>query len=320
MKKIIAFTLFFIFIFVLAGCGSSNFLVRYEEFIDMSRQEFEMPGLLDDFIPQGVCEDNDTFYVSGYMGDKSASRVYLVKDNVLDKYVTLKKEDGSDYIGHAGGISIYEDYAYVASDGKLYVIKTEDIENAKNGESVKFVSSFATLFGSAYCFIKDDYIYVGEFYEKRDYKTDESHHIKTPDGKTNHSLCAVYQLDKDSPYGLKSDSPTFVISTPDKAQGFCITYSGKIVVSTSYGRKNDSYIYIYSSMEKADNGFEANGEIIDLYYLYGGNLEKKVKAISMTEGMDVYNNRVYVVTESASMKYKDTALFPQERAYSIFIM
>lgn len=107
--------------------GSSGNFSDYTDF-EGFREEFEIPGLDDGAVPQGLaaCQakytvpDNSSdaegavktvlqryYFISAYMKDGSPSRLYVVgKDTGYVGYVTFKTEDGKDFCGHAGGVAI----------------------------------------------------------------------------------------------------------------------------------------------------------------------------------------------------------------------
>lgn len=96
---------------------------NYKDF-ESFNQEFEIPGLKDGAVPQGMatCQANyyveddaegkpnkaqQYFFISSYMMDGSPSRIYVTgADTGYVGYVTLKTEDGKDFFGHCGGIAI----------------------------------------------------------------------------------------------------------------------------------------------------------------------------------------------------------------------
>lgn len=113
-----------------------------------AEQEFDIPGLDEGAVPQGMgsCYANYTvetvkqetvtdengnesvrdvvttetkmqpyFFISAYMNDKSPSRIYVIGGETgYVGYVTLNGEDGEPFYGHCGGIAINN---HVRSDG-----------------------------------------------------------------------------------------------------------------------------------------------------------------------------------------------------------
>ena len=96
----------------------------YKDF-ESFKEEFEIPGLKEGAVPQGITscvaeyyvtnpESEKTeaisqqyYFISSYMADGSPSRIYVTgEDTGYVGYVTLKTEGGEDFYGHFGGIAI----------------------------------------------------------------------------------------------------------------------------------------------------------------------------------------------------------------------
>ena len=97
-----------------------------------SEKEFTIPDINSGFIAQGLTYDarSDCFFMTGYMNDKSASPIYMVEKST-NKYVKkllMQNPDGSEFHGHAGGMTVHGDYIYVAGSGDscLYVFLYKD--------------------------------------------------------------------------------------------------------------------------------------------------------------------------------------------------
>ena len=82
----------------------------FSEFYSQAEKSVKIPGLNEAFVPQGFAynETLGAYLVCGYMSNSEQSRLYVVDggDGVY-KELRLKNEDGSDYAGHAGGISCF---------------------------------------------------------------------------------------------------------------------------------------------------------------------------------------------------------------------
>ena len=80
-KLIIALAIAAIVVAVFFGAVIGYFKLPVSGYYKASEKAFEIPGLSDGFIAQGISYDDreDTFFITGYMKDKSASPVYLVK-------------------------------------------------------------------------------------------------------------------------------------------------------------------------------------------------------------------------------------------------
>ncbi len=144
------------FVFVWYVC---DYYPDFKEF----RKEFEIPGLDEGAVPQGMgttnvkyevkqedgtskSENRQFFFVSAYMTDGSPSRIYVIGEKKSDEqtsayagyigYVTmkLKNADGNyvDFYGHCGGVALNENTLWVASDRTVYVAKASEEYKSKN--------------------------------------------------------------------------------------------------------------------------------------------------------------------------------------------
>ncbi|MEG2015366.1 MAG: hypothetical protein RR086_06490, partial [Clostridia bacterium] len=225
---------------LLIGCTPEK---AYPEYFEMAKDEFLIPGLDTEFVPQGICDVTETeFLIAGYMSDSTASRLYLV--NATDssyKMLTLADKDGKDITAHLGGIAYSKGIVWLCGSGLVYRITMDSARQATN--KLTLSDSFKSESNSSFCFADDDYLWVGEFfYAKDNYLTDTSHRKTTAYGDYNAFICA-YAIDNDGLI-ISDTAPTLILSIRDKIQGMCRVNSGKIVLSESYGRKNDSHIYI----------------------------------------------------------------------------
>lgn len=276
--------------------------VIYGDFYKDAKQEFDLPGKSDGFIQQGITHSGDYFLSSGYMSGGLPSRIYITDKDGKSTWVSLKDHENKDFKGHAGGIAAYGDTVYVCGDesGQMLVYSLSGILDTKHESSVSANSDFTVHCNTSFCYVSGDVLYVGEFFRKQNYSTDEKHHIKTPAGDQNHSMIFAYNIDPDT--SAVSDVPFKAYSAPDLAQGMCITVSGKVVISTSYGFAS-SHLYVYNLPETANDHFSIGDVEIPLYYLDSASLDNDITAPPMSECLVYVGGRVYVIGESASNKY-----------------
>ncbi len=259
----------------------------YDDLDDSFRKEFSIEGLDDDAVPQGMGNcyvklgdkaAEQYFFISAYMADGSASRIYVTGTNSgYVGFVTMKKEDGSDYTGHCGGLATNGNYLWITGENTVYVTKntgdttvTQDIvTRAKEGGSIQFTASFAANCGADFCYYFDnpsstsaslDRLYVGEFYRKGSYDK-ARHRLTTQNGYENHAFMYEYNVTNSGKYGLtllgesnlneKVPKIQKVISIPEKIQG--VAFSGRtnsgatdgiLLLSQSYSLP-DSHIYSF---------------------------------------------------------------------------
>ena len=272
--------------------GALNILkfVIYSDYYSVETALCDNPGLSDGFVCQGICalEDEGKIFVSGYMNDDSASRIYVTDYESNSYYVSLAREDGSEFTGHAGGIAIWGDRVYIANGSKLYFASAEAILNSQNGDTVTITVGAEVNNSASFVFADETNVYVGEFHDGGAYITD--HPYETKNG-TQYAILTKYS---------HSDltKPEKIYSIPDKVQGMCLTDNGNIVFSTSYGL-TDSQYYVFKESEAVDSGMTLDGARVYL-------LEDCIKQISgpaMSEGLDFTDGKVITLTESASDKY-----------------
>lgn len=296
-------------ILVAARC---YFRIPVQDYYDASEKAFKIPDCNAGFVAQGISYDTDTssFFVTGYMSDGSASPIYVVNSaNGSFKRVRMLSEDGEPFACHAGGLSVTDQYIYIAggSDGCVYVYDRGEILSAVNDETVACVGAFQTALGDgtdidvAFTTIHDGKLYVGEFYRDPNYPTEKSHKITTHAGDYNQALAVAYALsdDESAVFGL-SEEPVVAYSLPDLVQGMCF-HNGKIFLSTSYAVAfSNLYVYEEKSLKQHD-GIAG----IPLYELDSSALTYSVKLPPMSEEIEFIpdENKLYVMCESASNKY-----------------
>lgn len=309
---IIAFALSFVF---LVFVGEKIF---YASFFGEAQVEFAIPGLWTGFVPQGFDKVDEAYIVSGYDKADAPSSVYVIKDGENTR-VDLYNADGSNYLSHAGGVTHFGAYMYVAyntGEDTTYcdMFLLSDVLDG-DGKATK-CDSIPLPNQISYCSVYGDKLYAGAFHrEGSQYLTPESHQLKTPAGDQNTALMMVYTLDETTGKPV-SDKPDLVYSTLSNVQGMCITDSGKIVLSTSWSIY-PSELFVYN-LDKASKGeWEYNGENIPLIYLDSASFAESIVCPPMSEELVYENGRVLIMSESACMKYLYGKITSGNFAYSI---
>lgn len=290
--------------------------IVFFEFYSTAESEGEIPGLYDGFVMQGLDSYGDGLLVSGYMADKSASRIYYGDGERGYKYTALKKADGSAFKGHSGGIAHSGDYLYVGGSGGVYVFSLTDVTDG-DGEATQ-LGFFETLLNAAWCEVSGGYLIAGSFWYEPDYTTAEWQHVTTPSGEENHSMITVFALDGGAEFGVNPD-PVCAISTKMKVQGAAFTGDG-IILSTSLGLSASTLEF--HSLDLSVRGSIAipvddDAHIVDLFYLDSSTLTHAISAPPMAEEIVVLDGRILVMNESASSKYIFGRLLGMECLYSI---
>ncbi len=290
--RIALFTLCGILALVLLVWGGLNVakFILYSEYYSIKTDICTNPGLNDGFVCQGIAvsEENETIIVSGYMTDKSNSRIYITNEKNESKFVYLTR-GGEKYTGHAGGVAITGEYVYLANGSKIYTFPLSLLLEAENGDTVDIGDGIKVNNNASFVFTNEEYLYVGEFSDVTNgYDTD--HSIETPAGEYL-AIITRYAIDD-------LTSPTKIYAVRDYVQGVCFTPDGQVVLSTSYGL-NDSTYYVYDEADATYSGKTLDGA--PLYLLVTPT--RVIKGPAMSEDMDWYNGRVITLSESASNKY-----------------
>lgn len=284
------------------------FGATYPEFDSMSQISFKIPGLDTSFVPQGLEYDaeNDRFFVSGYMSNGESSRVYVLSGENYEstKYFTITIS-GEDYIGHAGGITIYGDNIWVAGDKKVHRLDYSDAMALNNGDSIEALDTFVPGNGADFILTYEDKLIIGEFYKKDKYDTNEEHHVVISEAEKNYAMSYVYTINTNSMYGLEFAEPIAGISMPNQVQGMTVTADGDVVLSTSYSIP-DSKIFVYSqeSLSSQDDVVTIGGNEIPVYILSQSKLQKTITAPAMSEELVCVDSKVYLLFESNCSKYR----------------
>ena len=276
---------------LVGGLNIAKFPI-YSEYYSMEETLCTNPGLDDGFVCQGICvsEENGVILVSGYMADKSHSRIYVTDFESNSYFVELTRNGGEKYTGHAGGIALTGDTVYISNGSKLYVFSLTDVLNAKNGEKVDIGEGEKVSSAASFVYADEEYVYVGEFNNPAE---EQKEHIYGE----NHSIIEKYSHDD-------LENPVKIYSIGDYAQGVCFTPDGKVILSTSYGLTSTVY-YVYNEADATDTGEMLDGAPV--YML--GECVREIKGPAMGEDLDYYNGKVITLTESASNKYIFGKLF-----------
>lgn len=277
------------------GLNIAKFAI-YRDYYAMESDLCKNPGLNDGFVCQGIAavDGEDLILVSGYMKDDRPSRVYVTTLDSQSYHVTLHC-DGEPYTGHAGGIAVSGETAYIANGSKIFAFPLADVLSAKDGDSINIGQGTKINNKASFLYTDDEYLYVGSFTDSGT-KPVAEHTFETAEG-THYAICSVYPIDDLS-------APVRVYSIRDCVQGICFTPDGKIVLSTSYGLTSSVY-YVYDRDDAVESGHTLDGAPV--YYLE--QLERQFKGPAMAEGLDYFNGQIITLTESASNKYIYGKLF-----------
>ena len=309
-KKILIITLFsLVFVFALAVIIFNIFTkAPARKSLKKSRQAFVIPWSNKNYIAQGITYDkaSDNFYLTGYMKDGSASPILLV-NKTTGKFVNavrMANPDGSDFTGHAGGLSIFDGELYVAGslDSCFYVFDKNAIDSAARSSKLSYTKIVDLKNGGdkikvAYCTTDKGLIYAGEFYRDPQYILSEAHKVQTQDG-LQYALLVGFEINED---GLTTTAK-IAYSTPIEIQGMC--FDGNYAYLTSSWGLGKSYVYKYDLSKIAQAGTkEVCGQTIPLYNLTMNNMTACYTLPPMAEEIECVDGLFYITNESASNKY-----------------
>jgi hypothetical protein len=136
-------------------------------FFGGAKAEMIIPGLWQDFVPQGFDKlESGEYLMAGYAKDGvSPSIVYVVNGKDKNRY-ELYNKDGSAYTSHAGGITHFNNYVYIANDTHedttyLDMFLLSDMLD-KDGKAT-LLDSIPVPNRLAYCSVYDGKMYTGAF-------------------------------------------------------------------------------------------------------------------------------------------------------------
>jgi len=299
-----------------------------------------IPGLFEGAVPQGLAyyADADLMMISNYMFDGRASNITLfsMSGEAPVKTLWLMNGSGSPHTGHVGGLAAAGKRLWVASENKFYAIPLDDVLAASDGARIAFREEYEPLVKCSFAASAGGVLYIGEFTSADgSYTTPESHHYRTSGTALNHALMAGFILDEerwdtgesdDIDGGQDYDSghmsgdnvhPDFLLSLPDEVQGAVFT-DELIILSLSYGRRNTSRLASYRSplRDEPDRSFTLpDGNTVPVYVLDKTDLVRSVNAPPMSEGITAYRDKIAVLYESGSDKYRSSALLPQDHIH-----
>lgn len=316
-KKVLIPLIVITSIIVLSGCFIAVYFLWpwNKDFFDKAQKEFDIPGLDENFVPQGLSfvDGTNDFLVCGYMNDNKPSRIYYISGENHDevKYITLKMSDSdADYVGHAGGIASYGNSIWVSGDGYIYRLTFSDLNGADNGDSIYMKAYMSTGNGADFVYANNGTLWVGEFYKEGKYDTLKSHHLKTRSGETNRAIAFGFVIDESRNIGLQYKTydkivPKRALSLPDLVQGMSFSSDGKILLSTSWSIA-DSTLKYYKNVfsEDAHSTVRYGLDTVDLWYLDNEALISNNKIPSMSEEIVIKNDMAYILFESGCKKYK----------------
>lgn len=246
---------------------------NYAKFLNNTLKDnlhnFVIPGLGQDFVPQGVAGTKEFIIFTAYYekygsSTKKNSMLYLVSRSTgkVAKAVKL------DTTGHVGGVAATDKNVYVCLDKKLGEISLSTIVNAKDESVIGFKTKHSLPSTCSFASYYKDRIYTGTF---------------------NNST-------KQTAYGFTISGGKLTLKAkyiiPKKIQGFSVISDTQIVVSQSYGRNSDSSIIVYTVASAYKGGDLTTAK------------KKEHTLPPMTEGIFTgEDGNLYIIFESGANSY-----------------
>ena len=244
----------------------------YRDFFKYREKEFQIPGIHDGYIPQGLAnvdEEGSAFVLSGYNGKQLDLYYHDAKANTSKRLIPVD-ENGNIIEGHGGGVTVCKNYVYVSQNDALYTFSLSEIRAAEDGGELTCHALFPVNNQASFCFSDENFLYVGEFYRPVVYETDPAHIYTTPSGEEHRAIVSCYLLNEDG--SLSEEYPIYSISIPSQVQGFAIK-GNTIMLSRSWGLEQAT-LEFYDGMKESGTTISVSGREVPLYYLDSTNLQK----------------------------------------------
>jgi len=295
----------------------ANTHIKYDAFYASGELSLLVPGLKQGFVPQGLSylPEQNWMIIAGYSGNEDTCSALFAVDlatGEMVREVMLQYADGSDYLGHAGGVAVTGKNLFIANNEHLYRISLEKFLSLPASAECAFDEEIPVPSRASYCSYADGILWVGEFQYDPSYKTDRTHWYKNEDGRHKAWLIG-YELDASQPNELKPSAlngenavPDYILSTTERIQGMTIL-GGRIYLSQSYGRRNFSTLLAYQNILDTPPAAQAdvNGASVPLWCLNSAVLLDALVMPPASECLTVADDSLYVLFETAAQKYMD---------------
>ena len=301
------------------------------------KKEFEIPGLADGAVPQGMtsCSANyyvDTdvegadkelktqqyFFISAYMTDGSPSRIYVVgEDTGYVGYVTMKTEDGNDFYGHCGGIALNN------SRSVTTVNATQGYTLWVTGESMIYCAKSSELYANARKTITQEIVEKAE--KNVDPANEEDCSIKFTasfNANCNASFCFYYN----DPSTESTSSDRLFVGEFYRAGNY--ETDKKHWLTTPEGYQNTAFMYEYTvnssttnkyglSLINTTDGLTEDALVPKIQRIY--SIPEKIQGVALSGKKDYYtNNGILVLSESYGLNNSHLLCFDVGKVMSSY--
>lgn len=265
-----------------------------------------IPGLKEGGIPQGLTYSSkyNVLIMTSYFKINHPSSLYIIdyESGNLIKKVKLLNKNKSNYKGHVGGIATNNDKVWITSHYDVIELSLDEIMESnevviKNKTKLDNSASIANY--------SNDILWIGEYDYKFYYKTKEHHHFKN-----NRSLLFGYKDEN-----IDFNKPDYVISIPNRVQGFVQDKLGNMYFSRSFWSFQRSKLTVYKNIleGKTDGIYKIGNNEIPLYILSKEDKIDNIYMLPMSEGITLVDEEINVLFESAAKVYKWYTLFNTDK-------
>jgi len=283
LKKLIKIILLiFIIALTLFILNYARINIRYLLSKKYYREEFDVQGIKDKYVPQGLAynEKYNVVLQTSYNKEHKVSKLFITDFSTkkLIKEINLLDDLGNENTTHVGGIASNEDKIWITSDYKVFEYNL--LEALKAEKELKALKVQEITLRGDFCYYENRTLWIGDFFLK--------HFYPVPD---NDPKLYGYNLDN-SPI-IDYNLPDQVFSLPKMVQGIGIV-NDKVLFSESFTYLINSKLEIYKNLNIADNTYTAYDKT---------NKVKTIKLPPMSEGFFIKEGRMYILFESASDGY-----------------
>ncbi|MCR8643839.1 hypothetical protein NV379_14380 [Paenibacillus sp. N1-5-1-14] len=303
---------------------------EFMPFIEKAKPGPIVPGLLQDYIPQGIAymQEQDWILVSYYREDENPSLLVVIDAQTGKhlKSLQLFQANKEPYKEHAGGVTVSKKYVWISSNSNMYYLKKEDLVQAEPIGKLYMAGHFKTDVRASFTTYSDGVLWAGEFANgTADYPTDLSHHITSDRDQTTYLAWAEgFQLDEqtDLPTNQASSAgitvPSYALAIPNRIQGMTVRHD-QLILSESFGRNTEGSLIIHKNIlrEKPHKEVDFSGNKVPLWFLDSSNRVTTISGPPMTEGIVDNKNTLYVLFESGANKFRSSGSYPLDRIYTL---
>lgn len=302
-----------------------TFKTRYKEIAKKIVEVHILPGLKEDYVPQGITKiDDDRVLVSLYYKKKNASpkpslfALQSITMGGVKGWVQLNDENGNEFYGHVGGVTRMGKFIWTVSGGKLYRYSRQEILNAERGAKINAKAKFNVDSKASYISSDANALYIGDFAAGKKFRTPDHHH-----GKKKKAWIAQYIFDyhtgepKNTTYevdGKKVLKPERVIFIRQKVQGMAVYFKrnakrfrSRIALSVSFGSKSSKLAIYNNPLDHRGSSFQVKlpgGHTIPGYVLNDHNHIKTIPMPPGSEDLDWDGSNLYTAFEAGANPYR----------------